>query len=60
MLLRRRAGNDLDNFFRDRRLTNAVHIKVKESINSPAFFEAESIAVIREPCSDATDSSIPR
>ena len=26
----------------------------------PAFFDAESIAVMREPCSDATDSIIPR
>lgn len=33
--------------------------RVRVSISSAAFFDAESIAVIREPCSDATDSSIP-
>ena len=34
-------------------------LSVSVSISSPAFFDAESIAVIREPCSDATDSSMP-
>ena len=34
--------------------------KVKLSINSLAFFEAESIAVMRAPCSEATDSSSAR
>ena len=30
--------------------------RVSEEIKSPAFFEAASIAVIRAPCSEATDS----
>jgi hypothetical protein len=33
---------------------------VNEPISSPAFFDAASIAVIREPCSDAIDSKIAR
>jgi len=32
-------------------------LSVNEEIKSPAFFEAASIAVIRAPCSEATDSS---
>ncbi len=31
-------------------------LSVSVSISSLAFFEAESIAVIRAPCSEATDS----
>lgn len=31
-----------------------------ETLAQAAFFDAESIAVIREPCSEATDSSIAR
>src|SRR5882672_9784025 len=34
--------------------------RVSEEIKSPAFFEAASIAVIRAPCSEATDSSRAR
>ena len=33
---------------------------VSESISSLAFLEAESIAVMRAPCSEATDSSNAR
>ena len=33
---------------------------VKLSISSLAFFDAESIAVMRAPCSEATDSSNAR
>ena len=32
-------------------------LSVSEEIKSPAFLEAASIAVIRAPCSEATDSS---
>ena len=35
-------------------------LSVKLSISSLAFFDAESIAVMRAPCSDATDSSNAR
>ena len=35
-------------------------LSVSVWISSPAFFEAESIAVMRAPCSDATDSRSAR
>ncbi len=35
-------------------------LSVNDWISSPAFFDAESIAVMRAPCSLATDSSSAR